>query len=174
MITITTTHRATCREVFIAQLGIAQELKLPVIIHCRDAWADLRRMIGAHWSSSKSGPFGSRANAQGGILHCFSGTSEDASELMDHGFMVSFAGNITFKKAEDLRAVAREIPLDRVLTETDCPYLAPVPYRGKRNEPAYVCEVTRELAGVHGISEEAMGQRVVSNFTRLFGLHDTG
>jgi len=89
---------------------------------------------------------------------------------MEYGFLVSFAGNLTFKKADNLRAVAREIPLDRVLTETDCPYLAPVPYRGKRNEPAYVAEVTRELAKLHEISEEAMGQRAVRNFAEFFRL----
>jgi TatD DNase family protein len=89
---------------------------------------------------------------------------------MEYGFLVSFAGNLTFKKADNLRAVAREIPLDRVLTETDCPYLAPVPYRGKRNEPAYVAEVTRELARLHDLSEEAMGQRVIRNFAEFFRL----
>jgi TatD DNase family protein len=91
---------------------------------------------------------------------------------MDHGFMVSFAGNITFKKADDLRAVARVIPLDRLLSETDCPYLAPVPYRGKRNEPAYVREVTSALAALHNISEDEMGRQLVANFVRFFGLDD--
>ena len=106
-----------------------------------------------------------------GILHCFGGTREDAFELMDLGFLVSFAGNVTFKKAENLRAVAREIPLDCLLTETDSPYLAPAPYRGKRNEPAYVREVTRALAALHSLSEEDMGRRAVQNFARFFGLN---
>jgi TatD DNase family protein len=164
--------RSVQSEVFITQLDMARELTLPVIIHCRDAWADLRQIIREHWLPSKGRPFVSHQDAQRGILHCFSGTSEDAFELMNYGFMVSFAGNITFKKADDLRAVARQLPLDRVLTETDCPYLAPMPYRGKRNEPVYVREVTRELSGLHGISEEKMGQQVLANFVRFFGLKD--
>ncbi len=152
--------REVQQQVLIRQLDLAREVKLPIIIHCRDAWTDLRKIIRAHW----------RDTGLGGILHCFSGTLEDALELMDWGFMVSFAGNLTFKKAEDLRAVAREIPLDRLLTETDCPYLAPVPHRGKRNEPAYVVEVTRELARLHNLSGEEMGQRAVRNFTEFFRL----
>ena len=152
--------REVQKQVLIRQLDLAHEVKLPIIIHCRDAWPDLRDILRAHW----------RETGLGGILHCFSGCSEDALELMDWGFLVSFAGNLTFKKADDLRAVAREIPLDRVLTETDCPYLAPVPYRGKRNEPAYVAEVTRELARLHNLSEKAMGHRVVRNFAEFFRL----
>jgi TatD DNase family protein len=152
--------REVQQQVLIRQLDLAREVKLPIIIHCRDAWPDLREIIRARWCDT----------GLGGILHCFSGTLEDALELMDWGFLVSFAGNLTFKKAEDLRAVAREIPLNRLLTETDCPYLAPVPHRGKRNEPAYVVEVTRELARLHNFSEEEMGQRVVRNFTEFFRL----
>jgi TatD DNase family protein len=152
--------REVQKHVLIRQLDLAREGKLPVIIHCRDAWPDLRDILRAHW----------RDTGLGGILHCFSGSSEDAIELMDCGFLVSFAGNLTFKKADDLRAVAGEIPLERLLTETDCPYLAPVPYRGKRNEPAYVAEVARELARLHDLSEEAMGQRVVRNFAEFFRL----
>jgi TatD DNase family protein len=89
---------------------------------------------------------------------------------LDWGFLLSFAGNLTFKKAENLRAVAREIPLDRLLTETDSPYLTPVPHRGKRNEPAYVREVTRALAALHNRSEEDMGRQAVENFARFFHL----
>jgi TatD DNase family protein len=152
--------RKVQKKVLVRQLDLAREVKLPIIIHCRDAWPDLRDILRAHW----------RDTALGGILHCFSGSSEDALELMDWGFLVSFAGNLTFKKADDLRAVAGEIPEDRLLTETDCPYLAPVPYRGKRNEPAYVAEVTRELAKLHNLSEEAMGLRVVGNFAEFFRL----
>ena len=155
------------RRVLIRQLEIANEVKLPVIIQCRDAWSDLREVIGTVWGRAP----GSALDMIRGILHCFSGTGEDASELMNYGFMVSFAGNITFKKAEELRKIAREIPLDRLLTETDCPYLAPVPYRGKRNEPAYVREVTRELALLHDIPEEVMGQQMADNFRCLLGLN---
>lgn len=148
------------KQVLIHQLELAREVRLPIIIHCRDAWPDLREIIKRRW----------RGAGLGGILHCFSGTRGDASELMDCGFLVSFAGNLTFKKAEDLRAVAREIPLERLLTETDCPYLAPVPYRGKRNEPAYVREVTRELAALRNLGEEEMGRQAVENFERFFQL----
>lgn len=148
------------KQVFIRQLQLAQEVKLPVIIHCRDAWSDLREIIATNRQST----------GRGGILHCFSGSREDAFAFLDWGFLVSFAGNLTFKKAEGLRAVAREVPLERLLAETDSPYLAPVPYRGKRNEPAYVRLVTRELGALHNLSEEEMGRQVVQNFTRFFGL----
>lgn len=150
------------RVVLVRQLRLARELDLPVIIHCRDAWADLREVIRHEWGSAPAD--------RAGILHCFTGTREDALELMKLGFLASFAGNLTFKKADDLRAVAREIPLDRLLTETDSPYLAPVPHRGKRNEPVYVREVTRQLAELHGIDESAMGEQAVRNFARFFGL----
>jgi TatD DNase family protein len=152
--------REAQKQVFVRQLEIAQELKLPIVIHCREAWSDWREIAGTQWQST----------GLGGILHCFSGSREDAFALMDWGFLLSLAGNLTFKKAEALRAVAREVPLDRLLTETDSPYLAPVPYRGKRNEPAFVREVNRELALLHNISEDEMGAHVIRNFTRLFHL----
>ena len=162
------------RQVLVRQLELAREVGLPVIIHCRDAWADFREVVRACWGpgSGSGGPPGSENQPRpSGILHCFGGTREDAFELMDLGFLVSFAGNVTFKKAENLRAVAREIPLDCLLTETDSPYLTPAPYRGKRNEPAYVREVTRALAELHSLSEEEMGRRAVQNFARFFGLN---
>jgi len=152
--------RQVQKQVLIQQLELAREARLPVVLHCRDAWPDLREIIEAHW----------RASGLGGILHCFSGTREDAFQFLSWGFLVSFAGNLTFKKADGLRAMAREIPLHRLLTETDSPYLAPVPYRGKRNEPAYVREVTRVLAGVRGLSEEEMGEQAVQNFAGFFRL----
>jgi TatD DNase family protein len=152
--------RGVQREVFIRQLELARELRLPVIIHCREAWADLRAMIAEHWQSS----------GLGGILHCFSGTRDDAFALMDCGFLVSFAGNITFKKADALRSVASQIPLDRLLTETDSPYLAPVPHRGKRNEPAFVRETARALAELRGMDEAELGRQAVENFEGFFRL----
>lgn len=152
--------REVQREALIRQLEVAHEVKLPVVIHCRDAWTDLHEMISSHWAASNLG----------GVLHCFSGTREDAFAFLDLGFLVSFAGTLTFKNAEDLRAVAREIPLEHLLTETDSPYLAPVPYRGKRNEPAYVREVTRELARLRGLSEDEMGNVAAENFARFFHL----
>ena len=147
--------------VLIRQMELARGARLPIIIHCREAWPDLTEITQAHWNSS----------GLGGILHCFSGSRQDAMKLLDWGFQVSFAGNLTYKKAEDLREVAREIPLDRLLIETDCPYLAPVPYRGKRNEPAFVIEVARTLATFHRLSPEELGEIVVRNFERLFGLN---
>jgi TatD DNase family protein len=148
------------KQVLIEQLQIARETKLPVIIHCRDAWADLTEIIARHWAGS----------GQGGILHCFTGNREDAFRFLDWGFMISFAGNVTFKKAEDLREVAREVPLDRLLTETDSPYLAPVPNRGKRNEPVFVLEVGRQLAELRGMSSEEMGTLAGLNFVEFMGL----
>lgn len=144
----------------VRQLELARALKLPVVIHCRDAWADLAEIVAREWASA----------GLGGILHCFTGSREEAFRYLDWGFLVSFAGIVTFNKADDLRAVARAVPLDRLLTETDSPYLAPVPYRGKRNEPAYVREVTRKLAELLTMSEEEMGQRAVENFARFFKL----
>ncbi len=148
------------KQVLIRQMELARELKRPIIIHCRDAWADLTEIIQTHWKSS----------GLGGILHCFSGDRQDALRFLDWGFQVSFAGNVTYKKAENLRETAREIPLDRLLIETDCPYLAPVPYRGKRNEPAFVIEVARTLAALRNLSVEEFGETVVRNFERFFAL----
>ncbi len=152
--------REVQKRVLIPQLELARELKLPVVVHCRDAWADLRETVRDHW----------QAAALGGILHCFTGSREDAKAFLDWGFLVSFAGIVTFPKSENLRAVARTVPLDRVLTETDSPYLAPVPHRGKRNEPAYVVEVTKALAALHSLAGEEMGRQAVTNFQRFFRL----
>jgi len=147
--------------VLIRQMELAHQARRPIIIHCREAWPDLAEIAQTHWKSS----------GLGGILHCFSGSRQDAFTFLDWGFQVSFAGNVTYKKAGDLREVAREIPLDRTLIETDCPYLAPVPYRGKRNEPAFVIEVARTLATLHRLSPEELGENVVRNFERFFGLN---
>ncbi|HZT68406.1 MAG TPA: TatD family hydrolase [Terriglobia bacterium] len=152
--------REVQKRVLIEQLQIAKEAKLPVVIHCRDAWADLREIIGQHWASQGSG----------GVLHCFTGSRDDAFKFLDWGFMISFAGNITFKKAGNLRDVAREVPLERLLIETDSPYLAPEPYRGKRNEPAYVVEVARHLAAVRGMPVEEFGAVVGRNLLGLIGV----
>jgi TatD DNase family protein len=152
--------REVQKQVFIRQLELARELKLPIIIHCRDAWADLAALVAAHWQSA----------GLGGILHCFTGTREDAWRFLDGGFLISFAGNVTFKNADSLRAAARAIPRERLLIETDSPYLAPVPYRGKRNEPAFVVEVARQLAALHQLSVEEVGGLALENFARLFRL----
>ena len=166
------------QRVFLRQTELARELGRPIIIHCRDAWSDLRQILRQQWDHDKENasgePSGTRPEqpneARAGILHCFTGTAEDARDLLSLGFYVSFAGNVTYKKAEDLREAARSLPLRRLLSETDCPYLAPVPHRGKRNEPALVREVTRELARLHSLPEDDMGMQLVENFARLFEL----
>jgi TatD DNase family protein len=104
------------------------------------------------------------------VFHCFSGSRELAQRAIEIGFMISFSGIVTFKKADELRAIAKEVPLDRLLIETDCPYLTPIPYRGKRNEPAYVVEVARSLATLHDIDIEEMARITAENFNRFFGL----
>ena len=103
-------------------------------------------------------------------MHCFGGTAELARAAIDLGFLISFSGNITFKKAEEIRTVAAQVPLDRTLIETDCPYLTPVPFRGKRNEPARVIEVARALATIHRLSAAEIGTITSNNFDRLFNL----
>jgi len=146
------------QTVFIRQLEIARALKLPILIHNREAWDDLGRIVEAHWKPA----------GIGGILHCFSGGLEEARRFIEWGFLVSFAGTLTFKKALDLRMTAREVDLSSLLVETDCPYLAPVPFRGKRNEPAYVGNTLHVLAEVRGMDDQEMGAHVIRNFERLF------
>lgn len=148
------------KQVFIRQLELAREAKLPIVIHCREAWADLTEIIRDQW----------QAAGLGGILHCFGGEREDATKFLDWGFLISFAGNITFKKAENIREAARHVPLDRLLTETDSPYLAPAPNRGRRNEPANVVLVTATLATLHNLSAEDLGRKVMQNFAGFFHL----
>ena len=150
------------REVFRRQLRIALELELPVVIHSREANDDTINIV----RDELTGYAKYREHA--GVLHCFGGTLEMARSAIDLGFFISFAGNLTFKKAEDLRDVARQLPLDRLLIETDCPYLTPVPFRGRRNEPARVIETARCLAEIHGKGLEEVGRVTSENFVRLF------
>jgi TatD DNase family protein len=152
--------REVQREVFRAQLRIARGMNLPVIIHSREADEDTVSILREEMQGA----------ASRGIMHCFGGSASMAESVLELGFMISFAGNVTFKKAEDLREVARRIPPDRLLAETDCPYLSPVPFRGRRNEPARVREVTACLAGLHGVAEDAMGRITTKNFSRFFGI----
>ncbi len=152
--------RAIQQSVFIRQLEIARGLRLPVIIHCREAWADLTDIIEAHWKSA----------GLGGILHCFSGSLADAHRFIEWGFLISFAGTVTFKKADELCAIAQSLEIESLLVETDCPFLAPVPYRGKRNEPAFVLETTRTIASLRNLTEQELGRQVIANFERLFRL----
>ncbi len=148
------------QEVFRRQLRLAREASLPVIVHTREAEDETVEILGSEWAGS----------ALSGIMHCFSGSQSLAEKTIELGFSVSFAGIVTFKKADELRSVAKQVPLDRLLIETDCPYLSPVPYRGKRNEPAYVLEVARCLAELREVSVEEMGRITSGNFERVFGL----
>jgi TatD DNase family protein len=147
-------------DVFRRQLKSARELNVPVIIHTREAEAETIEALRTEWSGS----------GLPGVMHCFSGSQSLAEQAIDLGMLISFSGILTFKKADDLRAIARRVPLDRLLIETDCPYLTPVPYRGKRNEPAYVVEVARCLAELREMSIEEVGQLTSANFARVFRL----
>jgi TatD DNase family protein len=147
-------------QVFRDQMALARDAKLPIIIHCRDAWPDCLALIEEVW----------RPTGIGGILHCFTGTIQEARCGLDAGFMISFAGNSTYPKTQNIRDVAKEVPLDRILIETDSPFLAPQAYRGKRNEPAYVAEVARTLANVRNLSPEELAASTAANFRRFFRL----
>jgi TatD DNase family protein len=147
-------------EVFRRQLRSARDLGLPVIIHTREAEDETIEILKTEWHGSKLP----------GIMHCFSGSAQLARQAVELGFLISFSGIVTFKKAEELRSVAREVPSDRLLIETDCPYLTPVPYRGKRNEPAFVVEVARCLAELWGMEPEEIGRITTANFCSVFGL----
>lgn len=147
-------------KVFREQMSLAAAAKLPIIIHCRDAWNDCLNVLEDAW----------RPTGLGGILHCFSSTLEDAKRGIDMGFMISFAGNSTYPKAQALRDVAKALPLSNLLIETDSPYLAPQPYRGKRNEPAYVAEVAKVLASVRDLGAEEFARITTENFRRFFQL----
>src|SRR5262249_48640366 len=129
-----------------------------------NAWEDCLQLLRQHWSATRLG----------GILHCFTGTWSHAVGALDMGFMISFAGNVTFPKAQQIRDAAREVPLDRMLIETDSPFLAPVPYRGKRNEPAFVKETARKLGELRGLSMEEIGEQTASNFYSFFKLSSSG
>jgi len=155
--------RETQRAVLARQLELAREARLPIVIHTREAWADTISLLKSHWP----------ANGPGGIFHCFSGGPAEAEEVLGLGFMLSFSGIITFPKADDIRAALRLAPLDRVLVETDAPYLAPVPWRGKRNEPAYVAETARKAAELRGIALEQFADATSANWKRLC-LQQTG
>jgi TatD DNase family protein len=146
--------------VFRKQMELACAAKLPIIIHCRDAWDDCLNMLEQHW----------KPTGLGGILHCFTGTLEHAKRGLELGFLISFAGNSTYPKAQNIRDVAKELPLENILIETDAPFLAPQPYRGKRNEPAYVAEVAKALANVRNLPPEEIAATTASNFRRFFGI----
>lgn len=150
-------------ELMAGQLALARERGLPVIIHSRDADEVTVELLGAHAASWK-GPAD-----RIGVLHCFTGTETFAARLLELGFMISFSGIVTFRNADSLRAVARLIPDDRLLIETDTPYLTPVPHRGRPNEPCYLPAVAAVLAKARGVSVERIGQITTANAKRLFG-----
>jgi TatD DNase family protein len=160
--------RDTQKQVFAKQMELAAATKLPIVIHCRpsdnseNAWNDCLSMIEEQWAPK----------GLGGILHCFTGNLAQAKYALDMGFMISFAGNITFPKAQQIRDAALEVPLDRMLIETDSPYLAPVPNRGKRNEPAFVKETARKLGELRGLSMEEIGEQTSHNFYNFFKLSE--
>ena len=153
-------------EVFIRQMEIARAVKLPIIIHCRpsqnseNAWDDSLRLIRERWTST----------GLGGVLHCFTGEQKHARAALDMGFMISFSGNVTFAKADQIRDVARIVPEEWMLLETDSPFLAPVPYRGKRNEPAFVARTAEKIAELRGRTAEEIGEITAHNFFRFFRL----
>jgi len=153
------------RTSFEQQLEIASELELPVIIHNRDASEDTMDVLEA-WASALPDSLKNRP----GVMHSFSASPEIAERALAIGFYLGFTGPITFKKAQDLRDVAQTVPLDRILVETDGPFLTPHPYRGKRNEPAYVQYMTEKLAELHNISYDEMAQHTTDNAVHLFNL----
>src|SRR5215469_14358263 len=156
------------QQVFVKQMELARAAKLPIVIHCRpsdnseNAWDDCLRLISEQWVPS----------GLGGVMHCFTGNPEQAKRSLDMGFMISFAGNVTFPKAQQIRDAARMVPMDRMLIETDSPFLAPIPYRGKRNEPMFVKEVARQIGELHGFSADEIGHQTTQNFYRFFSLHE--
>lgn len=156
------------RTVFLRQCELAATARLPIVIHCRasdnstNAWDELLMMLSQGWSGY----------GLGGVLHCFTGTPEHAKAALDMGFMISFAGNVTYPKATNIQETAKQVPLDRMFIETDSPYLAPIPYRGKRNEPAYVAETAKFIANLRGISVEELGRATTENFYRFFRINN--
>jgi TatD DNase family protein len=165
---------ATQQQAFVAQMGLAAGLRKPILIHCRtselatpqakekfgeaDAWEDLLALIGEHWTPT----------GLGGIMHCFSGTADQAERSLAAGFHLSFAGNLTYPKSQAIREAAVLAPGHRILVETDAPFLAPIPLRGQRNEPALMTHTALALAALRGISPEDLAALTSANFKNLF------
>ncbi len=161
----------TQREAFRAQMELARAHQKPILIHCRpgeafgpqqDAWEQTLSLIEQHWAPS----------GLGGVLHCFGGTQAHADRALRLGFLISFAGNLTYPAAIPLREVASTLPIDRLLIETDCPFLAPVPERGKRNEPALIAHTAQALAALRGLAPDELARQTATNFARFFQLAD--
>lgn len=151
--------REVQREVFLEQMRIAGKARKPIVIHTREAWEDTLALLEEHWKPA----------GLGGIMHCFSGGPEQAERCLDLGFHLSFGGILTFPKSAEVQEAARTAPSNRILIETDAPYLAPVPHRGKRNEPAFVAETARRLAQLRGVTPEEIAQTTTTNFRALLG-----
>jgi TatD DNase family protein len=149
--------RQTQTSAFVRQMEIAAAAKKPIVIHTREAWDDTAALLEQHW----------KPHGIGGIMHCFSGGPIEARRALDLGFYLSFGGIVTFPKALDLQAAAKDSPANRILVETDAPYLAPVPKRGKRNEPALIVHTARKLAELRGQSLEEVSRMTSENFRRL-------
>ena len=147
-------------EVFRKQIRLAKKVGLPIIIHNREATADIVNILKEE-----------EASRVGGIMHCFSGSAETALECVNMNFYISLGGPVTFKNAKKPKEVAAAVPLDRLLIETDCPYLAPHPYRGKRNEPAYVKLVAEQIAEIKQLKIEEVSQATTENAKKLFGIN---
>ena len=145
------------RAAFIAQMSVAEDVRKPIVIHTREAWEDTLALLEKHW----------KPTGLGGIMHCFSGGPAEAQRCLDLGFHLSFAGILTFPKSTAIQEAARMAPADRILIETDAPYLAPVPHRGKRNEPAFVAQTARKLAELRGVTPEEIARITTENFLEL-------
>jgi TatD DNase family protein len=156
----------TQKRIFVEQMKIAKTRKRPIAIHCRPAdndnacWDDTLALLEEHWAPT----------GIGGILHCFSGEWSHAQRSMNAGFLISFAGHLTYPKSQVLREVAAQVPPDFLLVETDAPFLAPIPHRGQRNEPGWVAHTAAALASIRGISPEEIASITTKNFARLFHL----
>ena len=153
--------RETQRRVFVEQMALAEELAKPVVIHTREAWDDTLELLGTHWAPS----------GLGGVMHCFSGDAEQARAALEMGFHISFAGMVTFRRSDELRETAAGVPLERLLVETDSPYLTPEPHRKiRRNEPRFVVETAKRLAAARGEEFETLAAATTANFRGLFRL----
>ncbi len=150
------------REVFREQIGLAKKYKLPLIVHTRDAWEDTLKILQDCYTDD--------ASAHNGTIHCYTGDYSFASEVIKLGFYISWSGIVTYKKNDNFRETAKRIPIERVLVETDCPFLAPQPQRGKRNEPSYVNYVAETLAECYGISKEKLAEITTRNAEKLFNI----
>ena len=157
--------RDSQRDAFTRQMEIARQLRKPIIIHTRDAWDETIELLETHW----------RGTGLGGIMHCFSGNATQARRALDMDMLIAFGGVLTFSRAEELRDTASRLPLDRLLVETDAPYLTPAPFRKiRRNEPCYVVETARKLAELKQRTFEEIAQATTVNFRRLFHLQVPG